>query len=201
MVCFAAVCLVTIGFFLLSQTLFRFSPQNLNEVIALVRCVDLRELEDFGSETIEENLRSAMSNVRFDDEQRKRALLLFEYLRRMSFNSWVMLGWAQQEQEEIEPWKGTSAKPLASVQELVRAGIAFRMNALAALGRLFIRLLLMRLKIAPPPRLGCQLRVGTANLTLQYRELATAALKLAGTDSPDKLTRLAVGLFGIQNRS
>lgn len=199
MICFAVVCLVAAGLFLLCQALFRFSPQNVNDVIAFVRCVDSGELEDLGSEIIEENLRFSMSRDRFKAEQRKRALLLFEYLRRMSFNCRVMLGWGQQEQFRIKYLNRPNEKPIELIREFVTAGIAFRLSSLLALGRLFIWILLMRLKIAPPPRTARQLWVGNFNLVLKYRELTNVALKVAAYDSLDRMTRLAVGLFGMQS--
>lgn len=171
MICAVVVCLPTIAVFLIFQLLFRFHPQTVHDVVALVRCVDEHELEDLGSEVIEENLRASLSPVRFKVEQLRRALLLFEYLRRMSFNAWVLLAWAYRVQEEPRKPEMPTDEHRAAIREVVATATDFRLYSLLTLAKLFSRLVLGRLRIAPLSRLAILLRPGETHALTMYRAL------------------------------
>jgi hypothetical protein len=196
MICFAVVCFLAIGFLLIPLFFFRFYPQNLNDVISLVRSIDRRELEDLSSEIIEGNLRTSLPPDRFRVEQRKRALLLFEYLRRMSFNAWVLLAWAYREQRRIE-MSGNSGDIVPNLtEEVLATGTAFRVYSLAALAKLSTQILLNRLRIAPVPRPAHVTRSGRTDALRMYRDLAAASMNLAALAGTEAKNRFASALFG-----
>jgi len=195
MICLAVVCLLGIAFLLIPPLFFRAYPQNLNDVIMLLRTIDQRELEDLSSEVIEENLRTSLSRNRFKLEQRRRALLLFEYLRRMSFNSWVLLAWAYREQRSVQIAAAADAVSI-HIEEVLAAGTSFRIHSLIILTRLSIQIFLNRLRIAPLPKPGRLLRIAETDGLSIYRELTEASAKLAACDGPDAPNRLTAALFG-----
>lgn len=196
MICVAIVCvlgvclLVGIGFF------FRFHPQNVNEVVALARFINHSELEDLGNNLIEENLRASLPSTRFRREQRKRALLLFEYVRRMAFNSWVLLSWAYQLQDRLESLPLPDSDSRRSVADALAIGTSFRIHILMTLSKLFCRILLYRLRIGPAPKLADSLRVRKRSAISEYDALITVAIRLAGTENPEAQIRLATTLLG-----
>lgn len=196
MTCLVAVCLFAIGCLLAPVLFFRFPPQNLADVTGFVRSVDRLEVEDLASDMIEENLRSSLPRDRFKVEQRKRVLLLFEYLRRMSFNAWVLLAWAYREQLRIEKAESPGDIVPRLIEEVLAAGTSFRIHSLIILARLSIQIFLNRLRIAPLPRPGRLLRIARTDALSIYRELTDAATKLAACDGPDASNRLTAALFG-----
>jgi hypothetical protein len=196
MICAVVVCFLAYAVFLLFQLLFRFHAHTVSDVVALVRFVDESELQDLGSEVIEENLRASLSPVRFKVEQLRRALLLFEYLRRMSFNAWVLLSWAYHEEEKFQNSEMPTDDTRSAMRDVIATGTDFRLYSLLMLVKLSSRLVLSRLRIAPLPRLAILLRPGETHALTMYRDLVSAAIKLSASAGTDAQNRLATSLFG-----
>src|SRR5579883_2863374 len=107
-------------FLLLLQQQFRFSPQTVGDLIAIIRLVDERELEDLLDQAKEDNLRAGITAHSFRKAQRARARLLFEYLRRMGFNAMAVLVWSYAEQERLRsPGMPTDPEQARSIDQIV----------------------------------------------------------------------------------
>jgi hypothetical protein len=135
MICALAVCSFAFGLYIAFYFVFRFHPQTVSEVITLARFVNQKELEDLASAVIEENLRASLPARRFRTEQRKRAILLLEYLRRMSHNSWVILSWAYQLQDRSQGLVAANDSLTVAITDALAAAAPFRLYSLIVLPR------------------------------------------------------------------
>ena len=182
---------------LLLQERFRFSPRTAAEVIAIVRCVDEGELEDLFDQSKEENLRAAASATRFYETQRARARLLFEYLRRMGFNSMALLVWAYAEQKRLQSAGMPENQEQARIiGEIVAIGTGFRLYFVVAMSRLSVRLLLDQLRVVRIRRLSRLQYVSGIDGLDSYRKLAQAAVALTVAQGSNAGARLAALLRG-----
>ena len=196
MICAPAVCLLALCFYIASYFVFRFYPETVSEVIALARFVDQKELQDLASAMIEENLRSSLPARRFRTEQRKRAILLLEYLRRMSYNSWVILSWAYQLQDRSQGLLAPNEGLVVAITDALAAAAPFRLYSLMVLPRLALRILLSRLRIVPLPTLATAVRVKNRTMAGMYDRLVNTAIRLAISEGGDAENRLARILLG-----
>ena len=92
-------------------------------------------MEDLASAVIEENLRASLSAPRFRTEQRKRAIMLLEYLRRMGYDSWVILAWAYQLQDRSQSLVPANGSLSVAIADALAAAIPFRLYSLMVLPR------------------------------------------------------------------
>lgn len=196
MICALAVCFLAFGLYIAFHFVFRFHPQTVSEVIALARFVDQKELEDLASAVIEENLRTNLPARRFRTEQRKRAILLFEYLRRMSYNSWVILAWVYQLQDRSQGLVAADDSLTVAIADALAAAAPFRLYSLMVLPRLALRILLSRLRIVPLAPLAAAVRVKNRTMAAMYDRLINTAIRLAGSEGADTRHRLARILLG-----
>ena len=196
MICALAVSFLAFGLYIAFHFVFRFHPQTVSEVIALARFVDQKELEDLASAVIEENLRASLPARRFRTEQRKRAILLFEYLRRMSYNSWVILSWAYQLQDRSQGLVAANGSLTVAITDALAAAAPFRLYSLMILPRLALRILLNRLRIVLLPTLATAVRVKNRTMAGMYDRLTNTAILLAGYERADAQQRLARILLG-----
>lgn len=173
MICILGVCSFAFGLYIAFHFVFRFHPQTVSEVIALARFVDQKELEDLASAVIEDNLRASLPARRFRAEQRKRAILLLEYLRRMSYNSWVTLSWAYQLQDRSQGLLAANGSLTVAIADALAAAAPFRLYSLRFLPRLALRILLSRLRIVPLPTLAAAVRVKNRTMAgMRLRDVA-----------------------------
>jgi len=196
MICVFVVCFLAACSLIASQFFFRFHARNVSEVIALTRFVDHRQLEELRSSIIEENLRAGLPSGRFRAEQRKRALLLFENLRRMSYNSGILLSWAYRLQERLETAGMFNHESRTALSDALAAATSFRLYNLSALGKLFLRILLNRLLLSPAPKLAAMLRVKDRDILAMYDAMINTAIRLAGSEGAEAQNRLATTLLG-----
>jgi hypothetical protein len=195
-ICAFLLLVLPVCFYLLFQKLFCF-PRGVTDVIAMVRRVDDREFDDLLNKPKEDILRANSSAIGFKQEQRARAWLFFEYLRRMGFNALIILSWAHAEQEKIErPGMSKDEKRAGMISEIVDAGTACRLYMLLALSKLSWRILLDELGIAPV-RAITDLRLAAEIDGLEtYRRLANAAAALSATHGADAHRQLVALLRG-----
>jgi hypothetical protein len=183
--------------YFLFQRLFLVSVRTVTDVIAILRPVDERELDDLLNTTKEEILRANSSAVRFQEGQRVRARLLFEYLRRMAFDALVILSWAHAEQEKLEgPGMPEDATKARAIREVTEAGTGFRLYALIAFAKLIWRLFLDRLKIRRVRKIADLRHANEIDGLEQYRRLVSGAVALGaahGDDAPEQLLGLLRG--------
>ncbi len=182
---------------LLLQRQFRFSPRTATDVIAIARCVDERELEDLFDQSREETLHVGISAPQFQQAQRARSRLLFEYLRRMGFNSMGLLDWAYAAQKRLQ----IAGMPEDHVQvwiieDIVDIGTQFRAYFAVAMFRLSVRLLLDELRIVRIRRLSKLQYVAGIDGLDSYRRLAQTAVALTVAQGSNAGVRLAVLLRG-----
>ena len=181
--------------YLLFAHLFRPSPRSVVDVIAIVRRVEEGELEDLFDELKDENLRTNLPAARFQDEQRRRARLLFEYLRRMSFNSLAVLAWAYAEQERLHgPGMHEDQAQARRVHDLIQAGTECRVYCVVAISKLACRLLLAAFRIASIRTLTTMRHAGSIDGLNAYRRLANAVASLNAADDGN-LTRILAALL------
>lgn len=130
-------------------------------------------------------------------EQRARAWLLFEYLRRTGFNALIILSWAHAEQEKIErPGMSKDEQRAGIISEIVDAGAACRLYMAFALSTLSWRILLDGLRIAPV-RTITDLRLAAEIDGLEtYRRFANAAAALSSEHGADAHRQLVAVLRG-----
>jgi hypothetical protein len=192
MICAAVVSFLLVGFYISSYYLLRSPAHTASDVITLIRCVDQQELEDLCSEIIEENLSAGVPVKQFRAEQRKRARLLFEYLQRMSFNSWLLLSWAHNRQERLATSGLMTDQTREATREIIVAGTTSRIHSLALSAKLLQQLLAGALHL-PMRRLP---GVRKTEALIVYRQLTGAAVKLAASEGPDAQSRLRTSLFG-----
>jgi hypothetical protein len=195
MICILAVCSFAFGLYIALHFVFRFHPQTVQDVIALARFVDQKELEDLASAVIEDNLRASLPARRFQTEQRKRAIMLLEYLRRMSYNSWVILAWAYQLQDRSQGL-GSNDSLTVAIADALAAAAPVRFYSLMVLPSLALRILLSRLRIVPLPTLATAVRVKNRSMAGMYDRLVNTAILLAGSEGADTRHRLARILLG-----
>jgi hypothetical protein len=188
--------LVPAASYLLFQRLF-FFPRTVTDVIAMVRRVDERELDDLLNKAKENILRANSSTIGFNQQQRARAWLLFEYLRRMAFNTLVILSWAYAEQEKLQrPGMSKDEKRAGIIRDIVDAGPEFRLYALFTLSKLSWRILLDGLKISRVRTLTDLGLAGDFDVLDAYRRLAMAAAALGATHGPAAYKQLVALLRG-----
>jgi len=195
-ICVLLLLLVPVCSYLLFQNMFRFS-RTVTDVIDMVRPVDERAFDDLLNKTKEDILRTNSSATGFKREQRARAWLLFEYVRRMAFNAVVILSWTYAEQEKLRrPGMSKDERRTGIINDLVDAGPAFRLYALITLSKLSWRILLDGLKIAPI-RTIADLRLAEDSDGLDaYRRVANAAAALSATHGADAHRQLVALLRG-----
>ena len=196
MICVLLLLLVPVCSYLLFQNMFRFS-RSVTDVIDMIRPVDEHAFDDLLNKTKEDILRANSSATAFKREQRARAWLLFEYLRRMAFNAVVILSWTYAEQEKLRrPGMSKDESRTGIINDLVDAGPAFRLYALIALSKLSWRILLDGLKITPIRTITDLRRAEDSDGLDAYRRLANAAAALSATHGADAHRQLVALLRG-----
>ncbi len=196
MICAFLLLLPPVCFYLLFHKLFCFS-RGVTDVIAMVRQVDEREFDDLLNKTREDILRANSSALGFKQEQRARAWLLFEYLRRTGFNALVILCWAYAEEEKLEcPEMSKDEVRAGMISEIIDAGTACRLYVLFALSKLSWRILLDGLRIAPV-RAITDLRLAAEIDGIEtYRRFANAAAALSSEHGANAHRQLIALLRG-----
>jgi hypothetical protein len=181
--------------YLLLQRQFRFSPRTASDAIAIVRCVEVRELEDLFDETKEGNL--CARTTRFHEAQRARARLLFEYLRRMGFNAMALLVWAYAEQARIQgPGMPRDQVQDRNIREVIESGTDLRLYFAVAVFKLSALLLLDELRIVRIRKLSRLRRVAGLDGLDSYRRVTRAAVALCAAQNGAGGARLAALLGG-----
>ena len=196
MICALLLLFVPACFYLLFQKLFCF-PRTVTEVIAMVRQVNEREFDDLLNKPKEDILRANSSAIGFRQEQRARAWLLFEYVRRMGFNALVILCWAYAEQAKLErPGMSKDEKRAGMISEIVDAGTACRLYMLFALSTLSWRILLDGLRIAPVRTITDMRLAAEIDGLETYHRFANAAAALSSEHGADAHRQLVAVLRG-----
>jgi hypothetical protein len=195
-ICALLLLFVPACFYLLFQKLFCFS-RDVAAVIGMVRRVDEREFDDLLNKTREDILRANSSAMGFKQEQRARAWLLFEYVRRVGFNALVILCWAYAEQEKLKrPGMPKDEERAGVLNEIIEAGTECRLYELFAVSKLLWRILLDGLRIAPV-RTITDLRLAAETDGFEtYRRLVNAAAALSATHGTDARRQLVALLRG-----
>jgi hypothetical protein len=184
-------------FILVLQQRFRFSARTVTDLIAVVRCLDERELEDLFDQTKEDNLRVGRPVLRFHEAQRARARLLFEYLRRIGFNSMALLVWAYEEQKRVQsPGMPRNEELAQNIYEIIDLGTEVRFYFVVALSELSVRLLLDELRIVRIRNLPRLRHAAGIDGLESYRRLAQTAVALSAAQGRSSGPRLAALLCG-----
>jgi hypothetical protein len=138
-----------------------------------------------------------MSAPRFHQAQRARSRLLFEYLRRMGFNSMALLDWAYAEQKRLQlAGMPEDHVPAWIIEDIVDIGTQFRAYFVVAMFRLSVRLLLDELRIVRIRRLSKLQYVAGIDGLDSYRRLAQTAVALTVAQGSNAGARLAALLRG-----
>lgn len=136
-------------FYTLAARLLDPSPKTVPDVILVLRPVSILELEDLFEEIKERNLRLAVPTPQFRDIQRTRSSLLFEYLRRMSFNTLMLLVWAYAEEQRTHgPGMHRDEAQSKPIHEMIEFGTKSRSYCLFAMFNMAWRILLGRFRAA-----------------------------------------------------
>ncbi|MGC2741656.1 MAG: hypothetical protein WA672_00610, partial [Candidatus Angelobacter sp.] len=159
-------------------------------------CVDEGELEDLFDQTKEDNLRVAPA-FRFHEAQRARARLLFEYLRRMGFNSMALLVWAYAEQKRVQsPGMPRNEELAQNIREIIDLGTEVRFYFILALSKLSVQLLLDELRVVRIRNLPRLRHAAGIDGLESYRRLAQTAVALSAAQRRNAGPRLAILLCG-----
>src|SRR5215467_11536121 len=117
----------------------RLRRRTIHDVTPFLRAAEAHEFEFLLDPAQETYLRLRVSPVEFAAWQRKRALLVREYLLRMAHNSLILIEWANMEAfAEVGTGSSLAEQKRLLAQELVQAATEFRLYAILALIRLRI---------------------------------------------------------------
>ena len=109
----------------------KFPDRTIDDVAPYLRPTDLETFESILGPAEEFNFRLRFPAKQFRQIQNKRIHLLREYLSRMSHNALVLIEWGNME------WTGPQNEERQKLaQELVQAGVEFRLYSLLALAKL-----------------------------------------------------------------
>jgi hypothetical protein len=124
--------------------------------------------------------------------------LLFEYLTRMSFNSWVLLAWAYAERERqnassilVDPERAHI------ISDLIEHSTTFRLYIFLALPKLAGLLAMHTIGLTPARNVALVRRVGQLDGLDVYLRMATLAEIRADAYGGDLRTRMASLLRGV----
>jgi hypothetical protein len=168
--------------YVLAERLFRFPACKLHHVIAAVRLTHEEEFSDLMDAMKEANLRTALSRKQFRQEQGVRIRLAFEYLRRMSFNSLIILSWAYAEQASFLNAGSTEDQERAYIiEEIIQAGIEFRIYSIFGLLKLilWIAFRMYQWPLLPVPSIADMREMANVDGVYAYSRVITAAGYLA----------------------
>lgn len=123
--------------------LFRYPVERLDDLIALIRPTRECEVEELFDVRREGELRAKLSAREFRAEQRKRMVKAFEYLRCRSYNGLAITRLAYAEWQRLQ----ASGEPrdqarMCVVQEIIQAGMEFRIYSSGALPKAALCVLL-----------------------------------------------------------
>ena len=182
--------LLILSIYLLFQTLFRFSPATIHDLILAVHRMDVGELGDLFDAVKDENLR-------IPDTWTHRARMLLEYLRRMGFNVFMILRWAYAEQER-HAGAGVSPDPdkEQALEEIVKNGIQLRLYVLSSRATLAWWLVRNAIGLRPTRGLASLRWVGQADGLAVYRRLAESVCSFSRQYGSDTYRRLVAALWG-----
>ena len=184
-------------FYLSLQKSLFVSLRTITDVIAVVRPVNELNLIDLMDEAKEEILRANSSAARFKESQRARSRLLFEYLRRMAFNSLVIVLWARAEKQKLEgPGMPEDVATAKTIGDVIESGTVFRIYAALALAKLSWWILLDGFRLWQARSLATLLYVASIDGLGEYRRLLNAVSVLAAGQGSEAQERLLALLRG-----
>lgn len=166
------------------------SPRTSKELADVLQLVPERELLDLFDKRKEQNLSSALSRSKFQEAQRNRARLLFEYLRRIYFNALMLLLWAYAYRDQlVRIGEGQSERAPDLVRQLVQTGTQVRLYGAIAIFKVTLRLILDRFDVPIGSLEGLRYAARIDGLEA-YRRLADVAAALSTLDDSQATPRL-----------
>ncbi len=114
----------------------RFNIREVSQLESRTQPVDLAAFRNLVDGDEDEFLRAQLPAAEFRRLQRQRMLAAAEYVRRTAHNAAVLLNLGESVRREADPEVAERAR------QLVNSALRLRMNALLALGTLYVRILL-----------------------------------------------------------
>ena len=171
------------------------SPRTLVEVADIIRPLQERELADLFDALKERNLSAALPRRKRHAAQRHHGRLLLEYLRRMSFNSLMLLVWSYAHEDMLtRTGSHETDEERGYLHDLMQAGAQVRLYTAIAIFRLTCRLLLNRLAGLPITRLSKLRRAARIDGVESYRRLIRASAALSQLHD-DQITQRLIQLL------
>jgi hypothetical protein len=127
---------------------FRVQARTLEQVIDMARIVQSQYLRIILDPKYEEQLRGNLSTGDWREMERLGLSSAVEYLRRMGFNTLLILTWANAEKEQIEKdaykYGTRDDERERFIDQVIDAGVKFRFYYLCTMARLLLRIVFIR---------------------------------------------------------
>lgn len=194
---FLLISFVVPTFYILFQHYLLLSVSSVADVIGIARRVDEVELTDLLDPTKEEILLANTTTVQFRLAQRARARILFEQMRAMTFNTLLILLWAEQEGKKLQrPAMPRDDLRIQNTSTIAEDSPTVRLIGLVAMSKLAWRIALDALRIVRLRRLAEVRTFGGFDVLEAYRRTADATVALASAYSGNAAEKLRLILLG-----
>jgi len=195
MIMMAVLGLLAAGGFLLVRYLASRPAKDQDAKPTSLRAIDLAGLQTLLDPGEEKFFRSRLNRNAFHNWQRKRLLVVAEYLSRMEHNALVLLHWANLE-AQFEIARGSLPQREVSAQAVVEAATRFRVYCWYANVklRLWMTVRLDLLFMLPAPSLSSLRQIGGINAFSAYERLREAAAGMGSLPQPEAIAALSARL-------